>query len=184
MATPARIYAIYQELYREAETVREFQVAKGERVSGTVTMLLKGDRAKLLSRWGEEMEELCGVLDGTHDDPYILEATQCFYWASLFAVTADTTWASIDFQALRAQAATCGIETTGDLRHQAERLVAMGDQAPAAKTFLLWCVADVIYRAKTPVDDQWDLDQILEADLQEMKTRTYLAPILERVSAD
>ena len=105
MATPRRVFTIYQKLAEDAETVRDFQVAQGEKVSGTVNLLLSGNRDKLLQRWGEEMAELCGVLDGTHDDSYLMECTQCFYWGSLFAVTGGLSFDDLDLVNLMQQAA-------------------------------------------------------------------------------
>ena len=69
MASPRRIFTIYKLLFDNAEEIRDFQVAKGEKVSGTVNMLIKKDREKLLARFGDEMDELCGVLDGTTMTP-------------------------------------------------------------------------------------------------------------------
>ncbi|HEX3134011.1 MAG TPA: hypothetical protein VHX44_10575 [Planctomycetota bacterium] len=100
MATPRRIFRIYEKLAQNAKEIREFVAAKGEK-SGTLDLLVSGDRAKLLTRWGEEMEELCGVLDGTHDDSYLMEATQTFYWVSLFAVSGGVTWDGLNFEAVR-----------------------------------------------------------------------------------
>jgi phosphoribosyl-ATP pyrophosphohydrolase len=182
VATPRRIFRIYHRLGRDAETVREFQVAQGEKVSSTVSALIARDRARLLARWGEEMAELCGVLDGTHDDSYLMEATQCWYWASLYAVAGGADWDSIAFDAGRRLAATCGIETIPELRAATQRLVEVGaDKAKPEKLFLLWCVADRLYRAKTDAEDQWSIEQLMEADLQDMKKRAYLAPILREI---
>lgn len=181
MASPRRIFSIYQRLHADAQEIRDFQVAKGEKVSGTVTMLLKGDAAKLLTRFGEEMHEIAGVLDGTHDDPYILESTQTFYWASLFAAVKGVTWDDIDFEAQRDAAAKARIEDGNGLLDAVDRLVALGEDGNPAKCFLLWWVADNMYRAQTPPEDQWSVETIMEADLSEMKTRSYLKPILDAV---
>ncbi len=182
MATPRRLFRIYQRLGREAETVRDFQIAKGEKVSGTVELLIAKDRAKLLKRWGEEMAELCGVLDGTHDDSYLMEATQAFYWACLYAVASGASWDSLTFDAQRRLAATCGIDTVPELRTSALRLAAFAaDKIKPEKLFLLWNVADGLYREKTPKEDQWSLDQLMEADLQDMMKRAYLEPILREI---
>ena len=54
--------------------------------------------------------------------------------------------------------------------------------AKPEKLFLLWNVADHLYREKTPREDQWTLEQLLEADLQDMLKRPYLAPILRTVT--
>ncbi len=182
MATPRRIYRIYLQLARDAETVRDFQLAKGEKPSSTVTALIAKDRAKLLARWGEEMSELCGVLDGTHEDSYLMEATQTFYWASLYAASADVAWEALRFDELRRAASTAGIGTVAELRAAVARLVGMAPgAAKPEKLFLLWNVADHLYREKTPAEDQWTLEQLLEADLQDMLKRPYLAPILRTV---
>ena len=179
MATPRRIYRIYLQLANDAQTVRDFQIAQGEPPSSTVTALIAKDRAKLLARWGEEMAELCGVLDGTHLDSYLIEATQTFYWASLYAASAAVTWESLRFDELRRAASTAGISTIPELRAAVKRLVGMAPgAAKPEKLFLLWNVADHLYREKTPVADQWSLEDLMEADLQEMIKRAYLAPIL------
>jgi phosphoribosyl-ATP pyrophosphohydrolase len=179
MATPRRIFRIYEALCADAELVRDFQQAKGEKVSSTVTSLIKKDRTKLLSRWGEEMGELCGVLDGTHDDSYLMEATQTFYWACLYAVTGGATWETMSWNEAPRLAATSGIDSVEELKAAVERLVGLGaDAAKPEKLVLLWLVADRIYRRQTPPDKQWSIDQLMEADLQDMKKRSYLHPIL------
>jgi|GEM_PF-3051105 len=181
MASPRRIYSIYRALAQDAATVRDFQQAQGEKVSGTVHMLCAGDKHKPLTRWGEEMHELCGVLAGTHDDSYLMEATQTFYWASVYAGMTGTTWDALRFVEGSRAAATCGITSPGELQTAVDRLVSQGEQARPDKLFLLWNVADHLYRAHTPSEDQWSLEQLMEADLQDMKKRTYLAPILARI---
>jgi phosphoribosyl-ATP pyrophosphohydrolase len=182
VATPRRIYRIYHRLGEDAATVREFQLAQGEKVSGTVDLLIARDRAKLLARWGEEMDELCGVLDGSHDDPYAMEATQTWYWGSLYAVASGATWDAIAFDQQRRAAATSGITTVPELRTAATRLVAAGaDKAKPEKLFLLWNAADLIYRAIRDPDDQISLEQLMEIELQDMKKRAYLAPILRAI---
>ncbi|MHC5067360.1 MAG: hypothetical protein ACYTF0_02105 [Planctomycetota bacterium] len=183
MATPEQIFTIYQRLFQEAATIRDFQVAKGDKVSGTVNLLLKGDRAKLLDRWGDEMVELGGVLNGTHDDPYIMEATQCFYWASLYAVTGGATWADLEFDQLAAEAAGHSqlTEVNGVLELVARLRTMDPEQVPARKLFLLWRAMDNDYRHNPRFSETWPLDQVMEYDLQDMKKRDYLAPILREV---
>jgi len=182
MTTPRRIFRIYHALGADAEIVRDFMQAKGEPVSSTVKNLCDKDAAKLLRKWGDEMEEIAGVLDGSHDDPYILEATQTFYWASLYAIVQGLSWEDLGFDLARREARTCGIDDLPALRANVQRLVGLGPaEAKASKLFLLWNVADTIYRRQTPTDTQWSLEQIMEADLQEMRKREYLRPILEKV---
>jgi phosphoribosyl-ATP pyrophosphohydrolase len=179
MASPRRIFAIYHSLHRNAAEIRDFQIAQGDKVSGTVQMLLQGDRPKLLERWAEEMDELCGVLDGSHDDPYILEATQCFYWASLYAVTGGVTWEEICFDDLRISARQTGIDNPAALTETVNRVRALGvEQVHPRKLFMLWLVADHIYRATVPIKQQFDLATIMQADLADMEKRPYLQPII------
>lgn len=183
MATPRRIYRIYLRLAESAELVRDFSQAQGEKVSGTVNLLLSGDRAKPLARWGEEMAELCGVLDGSHDDSYLMESTQTFYWASLYAAMQRTPWEALRFDENRRAAATAGIATVPELRAAVTRLTALGaEQAKPEKLFLLWNVADHLYRTQKSSDEQWSIDQLMEADFQDMKKRAYLAPILREIT--
>ena len=183
MTTPRRIYRIYHALGRDAETVRDFQLAMGKEVSGTVKLLLAKDAGKLLHKWGEEMAELCGVLDGSHDDPYIMEATQTFYWGSLYAVVQGLDWESLGFDLLRRDAAGCGLTTVPELLAAVERLVAAGPEvAKPAKLFLLWNAADLIYRRQTPPADQRSLEELMAYDLHEMSGRDYLKPIIAQVT--
>ncbi len=183
MATPRRIYRIYAELRAGAAALRTEMTARGEEVSGTVALLAAGDAGKALARWGEEMDEMCGVLDGTHFDPYLMEATQTFYWGALYAALCGARWEDLKFDDNRRTAAICGIQTAAELRAGAKRLAALGPaQAKPEKLFLLWNVADRIYRLQTKLDKQWSLEQVMEADLQEMKKRPYLAAILEKIA--
>ncbi len=184
MATPRRIYGIYLGLAQAADALSDFLSAKGEQPSSTVSLLVKRDRDLLLARWGEEMGELCGVLDGSHDDPYLMEATQCYYWASLYAASAGTSWAALDFEGQRRNAVTSGITSVPELSAASQRLVALGSaQAKPEKLFLLWLVADRLYRMQTKPDQQWSLEQLMEADLQEMLKRPYLRPFIEQTEA-
>ena len=182
MASPRRVFSIYQQLKQDAQIIYDFQTAAGDKVSGTVKLMLSGDADLLLRRWGEEMHELCGVIEGTHNDPYIMEATQTWYWASCFAAVRGTTWEDLNFNELRMQAAKASIPDVGQLRSNVDRLVGLGGSAAKVeKVFLLWCVADVLYRQATPPERQRSMEEIMEVDLQDMKKRSYLAPVLAKV---
>jgi phosphoribosyl-ATP pyrophosphohydrolase len=181
MATPRRIVRIYAELADHAGEVAGFLAASGGS-SATVKLLADGDATTALKRWGEEMQELCGVLDGTHHDSYLMEAGQTFYWACCFAAVRKVAWEAIGFDDLARQAVASGIGSVVELRAACARLagIAPSDAKPA-KLFLLWRVADRLYRSLTPPDKQWSIEQLMEADLQEMKKRPYFEPILRMV---
>jgi phosphoribosyl-ATP pyrophosphohydrolase len=182
MATPKRIFDIYHRLGQDAELLRDFLSAKGDKVPGTVNLLCTKDAGKLLRKWGEEMHELCGVLDGSHDDPYAMEATQTWYWASLYAVVQGADWAALRMDEQRIAGGTCGIGSVPELKAQVDRLIALDPaQAKPEKLFLLWWAARFLYEGQTHRDDQISMDQLMEIDLQEMKTRAYLAPVLTAV---
>lgn len=181
MASPSRIFRIYAQLSTDAPLIAEFLTAKGDKIPGTVDLLLKRDALKLLTRWHEEMHELCGVLDGSHEDSYLMEATQTWYWASLYSVVQGATWPDLAFDEAARQVPSCGIGSVAELRVALDRLLAQGVAAKPAKLALLWQVADALYRRQTPADDQWSIQQMMEADLQEMKKRVYLQPILGMV---
>lgn len=179
MASPRRIFQIYHALGAEAELVRDFQQAKGEKVPGTVNLLCVRDAGALLAKWGEEMEELAGVIDGSHDDPYILESSQTFYWASLYAIVQGKSWEDLGFELLRHELPGSGIDGLIELRASVKRLIELGPEtAKPAKLFLLWLAADAIYRRTVPAAKQWTIEQIMESDLQEMRKREYLKPLL------
>ncbi len=181
MTTPRRIFRIYHALGQDAETVRDFQQARGEKVSGTVNLLIAKDAGKLVAKWGEEMAELCGVLDGSHGDPYIMESTQTFYWGSIYAIVQGFDWEALGFDKVRREAGTCGIATVPELRAGVERLVGLGTAAKPSKLFLLWNCADWIYRRQTPAADQRSLEELMAYDLHEMSGRDYLKPIIARI---
>lgn len=182
MASPCRVFRIYAQLAADAPVIAEFLAAKGDKIPGTVSLLLKRDPLKLLARWQEEMHELCGVLDGSHEDSYLMEATQTWYWGSLFSVVQGATWEDLAFAEAARQVPSCGIATVVELRAAVDRLAAQGAAAKPAKLALLWQVADAIYRRQTPAAEQWTVEQMMEADFQEMKKRPYLEPILRQVA--
>ncbi len=185
MASPRRIFRIYHQLGQDAELLRDFLQAKGDKVPGTVNLLCQKDAGKLLAKWGVEMDELCGVLDGSHDDPFTMEANQTYYWASLYAVVQGLGWDELGWDALRAgcSANATGVGTIADLRTQVTRLVEAGPEAAKPpKLFLLWLAAYRLYCGQTPAEQQISLEQLMEVDLHEMRSRVYLEPILRQIT--
>lgn len=169
----ARVYRIYRELARRAPAIRAASEGAGEPVSGTIRLLTSGDRNKPLARWVEEMAELEGVLDGSHDDPFSLEATQCFYWASLYAAMAGADWGELDPFARQ--------PVPGSALSQSARSLAATAATPA-KLFGLWLAAYRRYQAEPRFAPHLTVDAIMAEDLAEMATRPYLVPILAEVA--
>ena len=183
MATPRRIFRIYHLVGQQAERIRKEQQASGGAISSTVKLLCERDTGKLLGRWGEEMQELCGVIDGSHQDPYILESTQVFYWASLYAVAKGVDWDGLEFDRQRKLAATATYANAAELLVDVDVLVKAGpDKAIPARLFQLWNVAETLHRRLRPQDVQPTLEQVMDYDLEEMSQRAYLRPFLERVA--
>ncbi len=178
MADAETLYEVCRELGRQAATIRDVEVAAGRPPSTTIEHLVAGDPAAALIRWGEEMYELTGVLNGTHDHPYIMEAAQVWHWACLHAVLHGAAWSELDVTACLLRAPTLRLDDTNRLLDVVDRLVALGAEAPPAKPFLLWFVAGYLYRQQTPHDRQWSQEQILEVDRQEMIKQAYMRPIL------
>lgn len=183
--TPEQIYAVYEMMFKEAAQIRDFQIAQGEKVSGTVNMLLKGDRSKFLKRWADEMEEVAGVLDGSHDDPYTLESTQVFYWASLYAVSGGVSWSELDFEgAARMDSVSYGLDAPGLLASQSKRVAEVDvESVPARKLFAFWWAAHSIYRKTTPEDQQFTIAQLMAYEWHQFTQRSYLSPILKKIDA-
>ena len=182
MASPRRIFRIYAQLGEDAEIIRDFLAAKGDKIPGTVNLLLTKDAGKLLRKWGEEMHELAGVLDGSHHDPYAMESTQTFYWASIYAVVLGQKWEDLEFDQGRGAMLATGITSVEGLRAAVDRMVAAGPEgAKPAKLFLLWNVADAIYRRQTPTDKQLTIQELMQCDLADMQKRPYLEPILRAI---
>lgn len=183
MATPRRIFRIYQAVSVQAERINKEKAAAGEPIPSTIKLLLERDAGKLLGRWGEEMAELCGVIDGSHQDPYILEATQVFYWASLYTIVRKVDWDGVDFDRQRRTAASIGIASIPELIAAVEETVRSGsDTAAPTRMFQLWNVAEVLHRRLRPGVPQPSLEQVMDYDLDEMSQRAYLQPFLQRIA--
>ena len=168
MASPRQVFHRYAQLGAEAESIRDMLATKGDKIPGTIGRLLARDAGILLREWGDEMYELAGVLDGRRQDAYAMESTQTFYLASLYAVVLGQTWEDLQFDQGRETVPATGITTAKDLRIAIDRMIAAGPEVTRpAELFLLWHVADAIYRRQTPADQQWSIQ-----DLGEDRRRT------------
>ena len=87
------------------------------------------------------------------------------------------------FERVRRESSTTKLDDVPAVRALVERIMGLTPEAvKPEKLFLVWNAADWIYRRKTPEDKQWSLEQLMEADLQDMKKRWYLGPIIAEVT--
>ena len=56
------------------------------------------------------------------------------------------------------------------------------DAVKPEKLFLVWNAADWIYRRQRPAEQQWSIEQLMEADLQDMKKKWYLEPLIAKIT--
>ena len=73
-----------------------------------------------------------------------------------------------------------GIDNVPALGEAVKRLIALPvEKAKPEKLFMLWMVADYIYRDTVAPDDQFDMSTIMQADLADMEKRAYLQPLIK-----
>lgn len=132
----------------------------------------------------QELRELAGVLEGTHRhgtlrDDVLLEGTQVLYWILLSSVRADVSWDLLrPDQALAMSDEPLDLETAGRLLRAEAR---DWERSPAADqdhggrshaSLALVGRACAVVRVAGLA--------LVEADLEEMKSRSYLAEYFER----
>lgn len=188
MADPAQIYNLSPALdgdpsqlwYRAYEYLRDNDLSAE---SGT-SRRLREAHEPLHARLADELGELAGVLDGTHSHQgligdVLLEGSQSLYWAALIAVRAGVSWG-----ALRPDRA---LQTSDDElpRETASRLLRIESSAwrrasgidPA--TLPARCHATLALIAQACQSAGVEPAAILQRDLDDLRTRPYLAPIFE-----
>ncbi len=153
-------------------------------VSGTSARLRAEDDTTGI-RLGDELEELAGVLDGSHvhstfEADVLLESTQVLYWTILVALRANVSW-----DRLRPDRAlqTAADGMTPDLiaklvRAEADswRVAPAPGSQPAARAHAVLALVGQTCQiaGRAPIDP-------VTADLRELCTRTYLAPYFASV---
>lgn len=146
-------------------------------VSGTASRL-RAERPEIERRLADELEELAGVLDGSHAhaDPQadvVLEGSQVVYWTTLVAVRDRVTWA-----ALRMDRALATGEAGMDprmvariLRAEAERWrLGPGDEETAPR-----CHATLALVGQACLTAGVDPLDVVRHDLRSLRERPYLA---------
>ncbi|MGH2562802.1 MAG: phosphoribosyl-AMP cyclohydrolase [Thermomicrobiales bacterium] len=147
--------------------------------SGTSKLLRSG--ATPLHRVGEELNELAGVLDGTHahgdrEADVILEGSQVLYWIAVNAVARRFRWDDLRLDRALATgddtftAGSCArvLRAEADHWHTAQTITAEQLHAAAA------LVAQAACSAGAPPQ------RLIEADLDELRTRPYLAAFFDQ----
>lgn len=141
-------------------------------VSGTSRLLRDNDVA-VLPRIQDELSELAGVLNGSHihsnqHDDAILEASQCYYWIVVAAIQAG-----IGFDAVRPDRAVDIAEASVPAEIASTVLLAeakvLSTVTPGVVMHLLQVIAECVRTIGI------DPRTVIEADLRELRSRSYLA---------
>lgn len=151
--------------------------------SGT-SRRLRTDDEPLAARLADELTELAGVLDGTHTHQgliadVILEGSQSIYWTALIAIHAHVPWST-----LRPDHALA--TTASDLsRAVASRLLraeaaAWATDAGNGQDMSSRCHATIALIAQAVNTAGVDPSAILQRDLDDLRTRPYLAELFEQ----
>jgi phosphoribosyl-AMP cyclohydrolase len=188
MADPAEIYGAVPATdedhtrlwYRAYEYLRDHDVTVE---SGTSRRLRSTDEP-LTPRLSDELLELAGVLDGTHSHhglvgDVLLEGSQTIYWTALISVRARIPWNALrPDRALQTTESGLTRETVaGMLRTEAAAWSATPNPAPA--TTAARCHATLALISQACQSAGIEPHAILQRDLDDLRTRSYLAPIFD-----
>ena len=152
--------------------------------SGT-SRRLRTPNEPLAERLADELRELAGVLDGSHTHQgliadIILEGSQSIYWTALIAIRARATWNA--WRPDRALA-TSDMELSRDIAAQLLRAEANAWEQHPIPIFDApsRCHATFALTAQAVITAGVDPGAILQRDLDDLRTRPYLAPIFDQV---
>lgn len=145
--------------------------------SGTSKQLRSLDTS-VVNRIQDELQELAGVLDGTHihtnqRDDAILEATQCCYWIALESIKQGLTWEQIrpDRALDVLEASVDGNTASLVLRAEA---MAITEISAGVAAHLFQVVAESV--RVLGIDPR----ELIEADVRELQSRPYLSAYFAR----
>ena len=153
-------------------------------VSGT-SKRLRDSSSNVGMRVADELEELAGVLDGTHvhrdpENDIVLEGSQTLYWLGLSAIRQDIDLASLHLDRAFARPEQVFERATAAklLRAEAERWRARAESAASAEEVhaAATLVAQSMWAASI---DPW---RAIEYDLEELRAKPYLAPYFAQES--
>jgi phosphoribosyl-AMP cyclohydrolase len=158
--------------------LRDNDLASVSRTSRT----LRNPSTSVLSRVADELRELAGVVDGSHvhrtqRDDTLLEAGQVCYWTAVEAVRAGLTWEEVrPDRALDRTPDDATIPATTLVSLLNARADALGESPlTAAEAHDVFALAGTVCAAMGLLPS----DLILR-DLEELRTRPYLEPYLDR----
>jgi phosphoribosyl-AMP cyclohydrolase len=150
-----------------------------EAVSGT-SARLRATSDGVTARLSDELDELAGALDGSHRHQdfaadVLLESTQVLYWATLAAIRAGASWEDVrPDRALETRVEGMTAELLAKLIRAEAGSWRSDDQRPAPLATRLHATLGLVGQAAaiggiTPV-------VVVSKDLEDLKSRTYLAP--------
>lgn len=168
--------------YRAYEYLRDHDLSAE---SGT-SHRLRNPEEPLARRLADELRELAGVLDGSHSHQglvgdVLLEGSQTIYWTALLAVRAGIPWSALrPDRALQTTENGLSSNTlAGMLRTEADAWAASAQSDPA--TLPARCHATLALIAQACQTAGVEPAAILQRDLDDLRTRPYLAPIFDHV---
>lgn len=190
MADPAQMYSTTPIAgeepsllwYRAYEYLRDNDFSAE---SGTSRRLRDPDEP-LHRRLADELIELAGVLDGSHSHQgligdVLLEGSQTIYWTALIAVRAGIPWSALrPDRALQTTDDELSRETTASLLRR-EAVVWQEAAHPNATKLPSRCHATLALIAQACQSAGVEPAAILQRDLDDLRTRPYLAPIFDHV---
>lgn len=154
-----------------------------EAVSGT-SRRLRAEHGEISTRLADELDELAGVLDGSHRhrsfaEDVALEATQCLYWVVLMALrlgveptafeSSVTLMSSWDMSRAKPEA---------DIPHLLRTAAAGWKHAPTPSTeYLTGTIALVAIAARR---GGHHINDLIASDLADLQTKPYLAAYFHR----
>lgn len=167
--------------YRAYEYLRDNDLASE---SGT-SQRLRTPNEPLAERLADELRELAGVLDGSHSHrgfvaDVLLEGSQVIYWTALIAVRTRAPWSA--WRPDRALA-TSDQELSRQIAAQLLRAEADAWDRDPIPTYdaPARCHATVALVAQACVAAGIEPSAILQRDLDDLRTRPYLAPIFDAI---
>jgi len=161
------------------------------RVSTTSRLLREADLARLAYRVRDELDELRGVIDGTHShghgrDDVVLEAYQSLYWLTVLTVAAGDTYDDVrPHTALEHEdpspPAPLPVRGRGEQRDAGAELEGLDSTDTATRR---WAVRHAMtHLAGLCGQAGVAVAEPVARDLSELRARSYLAPYWEGMDA-